>query len=116
MLIQMFKAKIGYAHVTQAELYYEGSITLDVNLLNAVGILPGERVQVLNVNNGQRFDTYTIAGEAGSGTVCLNGPAARLGAIGDALMVISYAAMTPEEAKDFKPKVIHCDERNAIKD
>jgi aspartate 1-decarboxylase len=116
MWIQIFKAKIGYARVTEANLLYEGSITVDRNLLDAVDIIPGEKVQILNVNNGQRFETYTIAGPSGSGVVCLNGPAARLGVVDDPLMIISYALMTPEEAKTFQPKVIHCDAHNAIKD
>ena len=115
MLIQVCKSKIGHATVTEAELHYEGSITIDIDLMDAVNIIPGERVQVLNVNNGNRFDTYTIAGEAGSGKICLNGPAARLGLVGDQIMILSYALMEPEEAKSFEIKVIHCDANNKIK-
>ncbi|MCA9402629.1 MAG: aspartate 1-decarboxylase, partial [Candidatus Omnitrophica bacterium] len=91
MLIEFCHAKITYATITQAELFYEGSITLDRDILEAADIVPGQKVQIVNLNNGQRFDTYTIAGEAGSGTVCLNGPAARLGVVGDRIHILSYA-------------------------
>lgn len=116
MLIQFCKSKIAYATVTEAELFYEGSITIDEDLMKAVDIIPGERVDVLNINNGTRFDTYTIAGKAGSGVICLNGPAARLGVVGDQLMVLSYASMEPREAQKAKMKIIHLDERNRIRD
>ena len=94
---------------------YEGSITIDETLLKAAGILPGERVEVLNVNNGNRFETYAIAGKAGSGQVCLNGPAARLGLVGDQIIILSYALMEPEEAKKSTTKIIYLDEKNRVK-
>ena len=99
MLIQFCKSKIAHATVTQAELYYEGSITIDENLMKAVNLIPGERVDVLNINNGNRFDTYAIKGPAGSGVICLNGPAARLGVVGDKVIILSYAYMEPQEAQ-----------------
>lgn len=116
MLIEFCKAKIAYARITEAKLFYEGSITVDKNLLEAVGLIPGERVEVLNVNNGNRFSTYIISGKAGSGQICLNGPAARLGLIDDQIMILSYALMEQEEAKTFKPKIIHLNADNTIKD
>ena len=115
MLIQFCKSKITHATVTEAELHYEGSITIDATLLKAVGLIPGERVEVLNVNNGNRFDTYVITGKAGSGVICLNGPAARLGVAGDRVIILSYAYMTPEEAKAAKTQIIHVDAKNRIK-
>ena len=115
MLIEFLKSKIAHGFVTEAELFYEGSITIDEDLLKAVDILPGERVEVLNINNGNRFSTYTIAGESGSGKICLNGPAARLGRVGDQIIVLSYALMEPKEAKNYKAKIIHLDENNKIK-
>ena len=99
MTLEMFKSKIHRATVTMAELYYEGSITIDTDLLKAAEILPFEKVQVVNVNNGSRLETYTLEGEAGSGIICLNGPAARLGAVGDEVVVITYAHMSKEEAE-----------------
>ena len=115
MLIEMCKSKIGHATVTASELYYEGSITIDEKVMKAVDILPGEKVEVLNVNNGQRFTTYTIVGKAGSGTICLNGPAARLGVVGDKLFILSYASMDQEEARKHRMKIVHLDEDNRIK-
>lgn len=115
MLIQFCKSKIAHARVTQAELFYEGSITIDENLMKAVDLIPGERVEVLNVNNGNRFDTYAIAGKAGSGVICLNGPAARLGVAGDQIIILSYAYMDPAEARRAKMKIIHVDDNNKIK-
>lgn len=115
MTITMFKAKLHQLRVTEADLYYEGSITIDEELLDASGILPYEKVQVVNVNNGARLETYTIPGEPGERTVCLNGPAARLAARGDQVIVISYADMTPEEARDHEPRVVIVDENNDIK-
>lgn len=114
MNIEMFKSKIHRATVTMAELYYEGSITIDKDLLDAAGILPYEKVQVVNVNNGSRFETYTFEGEKGSGMICLNGPAARLGSVGDEIIIITYAQMTPEEAEKFKPKTVLVDKENKI--
>lgn len=115
MFIQFCKSKIAHARVTQAELFYEGSITIDETLLKAVDIIPGERVEVLNLNNGNRFETYVIAGRAGSGVFCLNGPAARLGLAGDQIIVLSYALMDPKEARQARTKVIHLDDNNQIK-
>lgn len=115
MFITVCKSKISRATITEAELHYEGSITVDAVLLSAVNILEGEKVEVLNINNGSRFETYAIMGKAGSGQICLNGPAARLGLVGDQIMILSYALMDPAEAKKNKIKVIHLDEKNRIK-
>ncbi|MCH5233079.1 MAG: aspartate 1-decarboxylase [Muribaculaceae bacterium] len=109
MLIEMMKSKIHRVHVTEANLNYVGSITVDRALLKAANILEGERVWIVNNNNGERFDTYTIGGEEGSGTICLNGAAARKVQPGDIIIIMAYAQMTPEEAKDFKPKVVFPD-------
>ncbi len=114
MNISMFKAKLHRLRVTQADLYYEGSITIDEELLDTAGILPYEKVQVVNVNNGNRLETYTIPGEAGERTVCLNGPAARLAATGDQVIVISYAELTPSEARQHHPRVVLVDEDNNV--
>jgi aspartate 1-decarboxylase len=116
MTITMFKAKLHRLCVTEADLYYEGSITIDEELLDAAGILPYEKVQVVNVNNGSRLETYTIPGERGERTVCLNGPAARLAARGDQVIVISYADMTPEEAETHEPQVVLVNENNDVKE
>lgn len=116
MTITMFKAKLHPLRVTEADLYYEGSITVDAELLERAGILPYEKVQVVNVNNGARLETYTIPGEPGSRVVCMNGPAARLAAEGDSVIVISYVQLTPEEAEDHRPRVVLCDEDNNPKD
>jgi aspartate 1-decarboxylase len=115
MLLEMFKSKIHRATVTMSELYYEGSITIDKDLLDAAGILTGEKVQVVNINNGSRFDTYTLEAVAGSGIICLNGPAARLGTVGDEIIIIAYAFMTEEEAKTYKPHIVIVDKENKIK-
>src|SRR5690606_19287082 len=112
MTITMLKAKLHRLRVTEADLYYEGSITLDEELLEASGILPYEKVQVVNVNNGARFETYTIPGKAGSRIVCLNGPAARLAAPGDEVIVISYAGFSPEKANMPRPQLVPVDENN----
>ncbi len=114
MLLNIFKSKIHRVKVTQAELHYVGSITVDADLLDAANILEGERVQIVNIDNGERLETYTIAGERGSGTICLNGPAARKVQVGDTVIVISYAQMTPDEAKDFEPTIVFPDEHNRI--
>jgi len=114
MNITMFKGKIHRATVTQADLNYVGSITIDSNLLEEANILPGEKVQIVNNNNGERIETYTIKGEAGSGVVCLNGAAARRVQPGDQVIIIAYAHMTPEEAKTFEPSVIFVDGNNKI--
>lgn len=112
MLITMFKSKLHRVRVTDANLYYEGSITIDEELLKVANILPYEKVQVVNVNNGSRLETYTIPGEWGSRTICLNGPAARLNAPGDEVIVIAYAQMTSEEALLHRPKVVQVDNNN----
>lgn len=112
MTLTMFRAKLHRLRVTEADLYYEGSITVDAELLEASGILPYEKVQVVNVNNGARLETYTIPGSRGSRIVCLNGPAARLAARGDEVIVIAYAQMTPEEARRHKARVILVDADN----
>ena len=109
MFIEMMKSKIHRVTVTEANLNYIGSITIDRALLKAANILEGERVWIVDNNNGERFDTYTIGGEEGSGIVCLNGAAARKVQPGDIIIIISYAQMTPEEAKDFKSTVIFPD-------
>ncbi len=109
MQIEMLKSKIHRVTVTEADLNYIGSITVDAALLRAAGILPGERVFIVNNNNGERFDTYTIAGEENSGVICLNGAAARRAQPGDIIIIMAYARMTPEEAESWKPKVIFPD-------
>lgn len=109
MQIEVLKSKIHRVKVTQAELDYIGSITIDSALMEAAGIIPGERVYIVNVNNGERFDTYTIAGESNSGVICLNGPAARKCVVGDVIIIISYALIEFEEAKQFRPTVIFPD-------
>lgn len=112
----MFKAKLHQLRVTEANLFYEGSITIDQELLDAAGILPYEKVQVVNINNGARLETYTIPGGRGERVVCLNGAAARLAAPTDQVIVIAYAEMTPEEAKAHRPRVVLVDENNNPKD
>jgi len=111
---EMLKSKIHRVTVTEAELYYEGSITVDKDLLEAADILPYEKVQVLNFNNGTRLDTYTIEGTAGSGTICLNGPAARFGSVGDEVIIVSYIQVPEENIRKFKPKVVLVDKKNKI--
>ena len=106
MLIQVLKSKIHRVTVTEANLNYIGSITIDQDLIDAAGIVPGERVFIVDNNNGERLDTYVIAGERGSGVVCLNGAAARKVQPGDIVIIMAYAMMTPEEAANFKPSVI----------
>ncbi len=115
MLLTLFKAKLHRATVTQADLNYVGSVTIDRELLEKSGILPGEKVQIVNINNGERFETYTIEGEPGSGVICLNGAAARLVQVGDKVIIIAYALMDENEAKTFKPNVLVLDEQNKIK-
>lgn len=114
MMISMFKSKIHRATVTEADLNYAGSLTLDPDLIEAADMLVNERVHVLNINTGARFETYIIEGERGSGVVCLNGAAARLGEPGDLIIVITYAMMDAEQAKTHKPKVVHVDSSNRI--
>lgn len=106
MRIDILKSKIHRAKITQAELHYVGSITIDEDLMDAANLIEGEKVQVVNVNNGERLETYVIKGTRGSGTVCLNGPAARKAQVGDVVIIVSYASMDFEEAKKFKPTII----------
>jgi aspartate 1-decarboxylase len=114
MQIQVLKSKIHRVKITQAELHYVGSITIDQDLLDAANMIEGEKVQVLNVNNGERLETYIIAGPKGSGVVCMNGPAARKVQVGDMVIIVSYAGLDFEEAKTFKPWVIFPDENNKL--
>ncbi len=110
MLIQVVKSKIHRVKVTQAELNYVGSITIDRVLIEAANLIEGERVQIVNINNGERIETYVIAGESNSGTICLNGPAARRFQMGDLIIVIGYGYCEIEEAKTFKPSLVFPDE------
>lgn len=112
MLVHVFRAKLHRVVVTEANLNYMGSITVDENLLDASGILPNEKVQVVNINNGERFETYVIKGERGSGQICLNGPAARKVQLGDKLIVIAYGMLPLEEAKVYNPVSVYVDENN----
>ena len=114
MYLKMLKGKIHRAVVRQAELNYVGSITVDPKLMQAAGILEYENVQIVDIENGNRFETYTIAGEPGTGMICLNGAAARQVLPGDHVIIMAYAQMTPEEAKDFRPQVVFVDEENKI--
>jgi len=114
MWINVLKSKIHRVKITQAELNYVGSITIDKDLMDAANMIVGEKVQIVNNNNGQRFETYTIEGVRGSGTVCLNGAAARLAQVGDIVIIMSYAMLDFEEAKTFKPWVIFPDKDNKL--
>ncbi len=114
MTLEILKSKIHRAIVTQAELNYVGSITIDETLMEAAGIVEYEKVQIADVDNGERFETYVIAGEADSGIICLNGAAARLVSAGDKVIIMSYAQMTKEEIKENPPKVVFVDEKNQI--
>ena len=114
MLRTICKSKLHGATITETELSYEGSITLDTDLIEAADMLPWERVQIVNLNNGSRIETFIIPGKAGSGIVCLNGPAARTAVVGDVIHVISYAEMTDEESAGYQPIVVNLDERNHI--
>ena len=114
MQITMLQGKIHRATVTQAELDYVGSITVDEDLLDAAGIREYQMVQIVDVNNGNRFETYTIAGESGSGVMCLNGAAARCASVNDKIILMAYAQMTPEEAKENKPNVVFVNDENKI--
>lgn len=116
MRLTMCKSKLHRATITQAELSYEGSITIDEELLQAADILPYEKVAVVNVNNGARFETYTYAGPAGSGVICLNGAAARLGQVGDKVIIIAYCDMEAAEARRHHPILVLLDDDNAIKE
>ena len=114
MTVEMLKGKIHRAVVKQAELNYVGSITIDPELMDAAGILEYEMVQIVDVENGNRFETYTICGEAGSGMICLNGAAARCVSTGDKIIIMAYGQYTPDEAKEHKPAVVFVDEENKV--
>lgn len=114
MYIEVLKSKIHRVVITEAELHYIGSITLDEDLMDAVGIIENEKVHVVNINNGERLETYVIKGERGSGVVCLNGPAARKAQKGDVIIVMSYAMMDLEKAKSHKPMIVFPDENNKL--
>jgi aspartate 1-decarboxylase len=116
MHIQILKSKIHRVRVTQADLNYIGSITIDETLMNASNIIEGEKVQIVNINNGERFETYVIKGAANSGNICLNGPAARRVAINDVIIILSYASMDFEEAKSFKPSLVFPNETTNLLD
>jgi len=114
MQIEVFKSKIHRVKVTEADLNYIGSITIDEDLLDAANMIEGEKVQIVNINNGERIETYTIKGKRGTGEVCLNGPAARRVAVGDIVIIISYGIMDFEEAKTFKPAIVFPNEENNL--
>lgn len=114
MLLTLCKGKIHRATVTEANLDYEGSITIDKNLIQAAGLFLYEKVHVVNINTGSRLETYVIEGQPGSGTICLNGAAARLGAKGDKVIIIAYGQFSPEEAEAHKPAFVRVDDRNRI--
>jgi aspartate 1-decarboxylase len=111
----MLKSKIHRATITEADLNYEGSLTIDKELLDAVDIHPYERVMIYNINNGERFDTYAIEGEPGSGVIGLNGAAARKGMIGDQIIIVSYAFFSEDELSDYSPKIVLLNESNMVK-
>ncbi|MGF1532548.1 MAG: aspartate 1-decarboxylase [Bernardetiaceae bacterium] len=114
MLLQVLKSKIHRVRVTQAELNYVGSITIDEDLMDAAQLIAGERVQIVNNNNGERLETYVIKGERGSGTICLNGAAARKVQVGDILIIISYGILSREEAQNFEPILVFPDANNRL--
>jgi aspartate 1-decarboxylase len=114
MFIEVLKSKIHRVKVTQAELHYVGSVTIDEDLMDAAHLIENEKVTILNINNGERFETYVIKGERNTGTICLNGPAARRVQLGDIIIVISYASMDLEEAKQWKPYLIFPNENNKL--
>ena len=114
MVIEVLKSKIHRVRVTQAELNYVGSITIDEDLIDAANIIPNEKVQVVNNNNGARFETYVIKGERGSGTICLNGSCARLAQVGDILIIMSYGQLEMEEARKYNPILVFPDENNKL--
>ena len=109
MWLEVVKSKIHTVTVTEANLQYVGSITIDEDLMDAANIMENEKVQVVNINNGERLETYVIRGKRGSGEICLNGPAARKAAVGDVIIIISYAFLTPEEARSFRPALVFPD-------
>ena len=114
MRIEVVKSKIHRVKITQAELHYVGSITIDEDLMEAANVIENEKVQIVNINNGERLETYVIKGERGSGHVCLNGPAARKAQVGDIIIIISYASMDFEEAKKHQPVIIFPDKNNKV--
>ena len=114
MFIEVVKSKIHRVKITQAELHYVGSITIDEDIMDAANIIENEKVQIVNINNGERLETYVIKGVRGSGQVCLNGPAARKAQVGDIIIIISYASMDIEEAKKHKPTIIFPDKNNKL--
>lgn len=114
MIIEVLKSKIHRAKVTQSELNYVGSITIDEDLIDAANMIPNEKVQVVNNNNGARFETYIIKGDRGSGTICLNGSCARLAQIGDIIIIVSYAHLEMEEARKYEPILVFPDENNRL--
>ncbi len=116
MFRNMLKSKIHKATVTQADLMYEGSLTIDSDLMRAVGLLPYEKISIYNINNGERLDTYAIEGEPGSGVIGLNGAAARKGMINDLIIIVSYAIYHDDDLADFEPKVVVLDGKNRVKD
>ena len=116
MLVEILKSKIHCATVTEANLHYMGSITIDQDLMEAAGLLAGERVHIVNNNNGERFDTYVISGPRATGCICLNGAAARKVQVGDVVIIMAYAMMDYDEARTFSPKVIFPDENNRLVD
>jgi len=116
MFIEVVKSKIHRVKITQAELHYVGSITIDEDLMDASNIIENEKVQIVNINNGERLETYVIKGKRGSGQVCLNGPAARKAQVGDIIIIISYASLEINEAKQHKPTIIFPDKNNKLID
>src|SRR5258706_1969118 len=114
MQIQVLKSKIHRVKITQSELHYVGSITIDPDLMEAANLIENEKVEILNINNGERLETYVIKGNRGTGQICLNGPAARKAQIGDLILIISYASVDFEEAKQFKPVIIFPDSENRL--
>ncbi len=116
MIIQVVKSKIHRVKVTQADLNYIGSITIDEDLMEAANLIEGERVQIVNINNGERFETYVIKGDRKTGTICLNGPAARRVAVGDVIIIIGYGFLEFEEAKAFKPSLVFPNEETNLID
>ncbi len=113
-MIQLVKSKIHRAKVTEADINYVGSITIDEDLMDAANLIENEKVQVVNINNGERLETYVIKGKRGSGTICLNGPAARKAVVGDIVIIISYGIMDQQEAKAFKPALVFPNDNNRI--
>jgi len=116
MFRTILKSKIHQAVVTEANLYYEGSITIDAKLMEKADIIPGEKVEVFNLNNGHRLETYAIKGKPGSGVICLNGPAARGACVGDKIIIVCYVFADDHEAKTLKPRIVKIGKRNQIKD